>query len=174
MFALPGSVYLYQGEELGLPEVEDIPDERREDPLWWQSGHTDPGRDGCRIPLPWSGSSSPFGFSPADTDVGPWLPQPASWGNVSIESEEADPDSMLQLYRDALRLRTEKLASLNSIRWLESPGDVLAFRRGDVECWVNTGRSDVDLPANQVLLASGPGPYEGVLPTDTAAWLVAS
>src|SRR5207245_2206982 len=73
--ALPGAVYIYQGEELGLWEVEDIPDDLRQDPLWERSGHADPGRDGCRVPLPWSGTEPPFGFSPSGTIAEPWLPQ---------------------------------------------------------------------------------------------------
>jgi alpha-glucosidase len=172
--ALPGSVYLYQAEELGLPEVEDIPTDRREDPIWWQSGHDDPGRDGCRSPMPWSGQEPPFGFSPARASAAPWLPQPEDWATLTVEAEEADPDSMLHLYRDALRIRGDHLTGLSSLEWVDSAEEVLAFRRGDVECWVNTGNSDVTLPDAQVLLASGPGPHEGVLSTDTAAWLVAS
>jgi alpha-glucosidase len=172
--ALPGTVYLYQGEELGLPEVEDIPSDRRDDPIWWQSDKTDPGRDGCRVPMPWSGERPPFGFSPAEATTAPWLPQPEDWATLTVESEEADPDSMLHLYRDALRIRGDHLAGPSSLQWVNSAEEVLAFRRGDVECWVNTSSSDVTLPDAQVLLASGPGPHERVLPTDTATWLVAS
>jgi alpha-glucosidase len=172
--ALPGAVYLYQGEELGLPEVEDIAGDDRDDPIWWQSGYDDPGRDGCRIPLPWHGDEPPFGFSPADALAKPWLPQPDDWAAFTVESEEADQDSMLQLYRDALRFRGEHRTGLSSLHWIDSAEEVLAFRRGDIECWVNIGAADVALPDNQVLRASGPGPHERVLPTDTAVWLVAS
>jgi alpha-glucosidase len=171
--ALPGVAYLYQGEELGLPEVEDIPPDRRQDPTWEMSGHTDPGRDGCRVPLPWSGTESPFGFSPADASGAPWLPQPASWAALTQQSEHDDGHSMLTLYREALALRRDVLEGLDLPAWLESPQGTLAFGRGDVQCWVNTGPSDVRLPEGRVLLASGPGPERGRLPTDTAVWIAA-
>ncbi|MBA2558521.1 MAG: glycoside hydrolase family 13 protein [Propionibacteriales bacterium] len=172
MLSLPGVTYLYQGEELGLPEVEDIASDLRQDPTWEQSGHTDPGRDGCRVPLPWSGTEPPFGFSPEGATAAPWLPQPASWAPIAAERQEGDDQSMLSLYRDALQLRREYLEGLTPPTWLDSPDRTLAFRRGNVQCWVNTGPSDVPLPNGQVLLASGPGPENGVLPTDTAIWLV--
>jgi alpha-glucosidase len=171
--ALPGVAYLYQGEELGLPEVEDIPPDLRQDPTWEMSGHTDPGRDGCRVPLPWSGTEPPFGFSPAGASAAPWLPQPASWAALTQQSEHDDGHSMLSLYRDALARRREVLEGLDLPSWLDSPQGTLAFRRGDVQCWVNTGASEVRLPEGRVLLASGPGPERGLLPTDTAVWITA-
>ena len=168
--ALPGTAYLYQGEELGLEEVEDIPSERRQDPVWWQSDHTDPGRDGCRVPLPWSGQAPPFGFGPAGS-AEPWLPQPAAWAALTAEAEEDAPDSMLSLYRAALRLRRELLPGLGDLVWLDSPQDTLAFAVGGVECWVSTGASDIRLPPARVLLCSGPDAVEGVLGPDSAVWL---
>ncbi|WP_069464106.1 glycoside hydrolase family 13 protein, partial [Actinacidiphila rubida] len=102
--ALPGSLYLYQGEELGLPEVEDIPRDQLQDPMYLRSGGTDPGRDGCRVPLPWAGTATPFGFSP-EGSAAPWLPQPADWSARTAELQAADPDSMLSLYRAALGAR---------------------------------------------------------------------
>ncbi|SDN67236.1 glycoside hydrolase family 13 protein [Actinacidiphila guanduensis] len=104
--ALPGTVYLYQGEELGLPEVEDIPTDKLQDPMYLRSLGTNPGRDGCRVPLPWSGDVPPFGFSPAGA-AEPWLPQPADWAARTAELQAADPASMLSLYRAAVRLRRE-------------------------------------------------------------------
>ena len=101
--ALPGSFYVYQGEELGLPEVEDIPHDRRRDPMWHRSNGVDPGRDGCRIPLPWSGQTQPYGFSPAGAAPS-WLEQPANWGRLTVEAEARDAGSMLALYRAGLRL----------------------------------------------------------------------
>ncbi len=62
--SLPGSAYIYQGEELGLWEVEDIPDSHKHDQMFFRTNGADPGRDGCRVPLPWSGTAAPFGFSP--------------------------------------------------------------------------------------------------------------
>ncbi len=114
--ALPGSLYLYQGDELGLPEVE-LPLELLEDPMHFRSGGVDPGRDGCRVPLPWRGASAPFGFSPAgssDRDgavADPWLPQPAEWAGLTVQAQEADPGSMLWLYRQALRIRKRERAA---------------------------------------------------------------
>ncbi len=101
LLALPGSAFLYQGEELGLPEVEDLPESALQDPIWRRSGHTVRGRDGCRVPLPWSGSEPPFGFGP-DGSV-PWLPQPAAWTSLTADAQADDPASMLSLYREALR-----------------------------------------------------------------------
>ncbi|MBA2445041.1 MAG: glycoside hydrolase family 13 protein [Nocardioidaceae bacterium] len=170
--ALPGTAYLYQGEEFGLAEVEDIPSELRQDPMWWQSGYTDPGRDGCRVPLPWSGDQPPFGFSPEGATKSPWLPQPKSWATRTQEALENDPDSILNLYRAALRLRTELLEGMTPPEWIDSPADVLAFRRGDVECWVNTGDVGIQLPDKRVLLRSDDGVEGGQLPSDAAAWLV--
>lgn len=171
--ALPGTAYLYQGEEFGLQEVEDIPSELRQDPMWWQSGYTDPGRDGCRVPLPWSGDLPPFGFSPEGATQAPWLPQPESWAARTQEALENDPDSILNLYRAALRLRAELLEGLTPPQWIDTPDDVLAFRRGDVECWVNTGDVDIHLPDKKVLLRSDQAVEGGQLSPDGAAWLVA-
>ncbi len=103
--ALPGSFYLYQGEELGLPEVEDLPIDRLQDPMYFRSGGRDPGRDGCRVPLPWSGDSPPYGFSPDGAAAEPWLPQPPDWAPLTADAETADAGSMLSLYRSALRMR---------------------------------------------------------------------
>lgn len=162
--ALPGAVYVYQGEELGLPEVEDLPDDLREDPIWTRSGHTDPGRDGCRVPLPWSGDRPPFGFG-----GDPWLPQPPGWKDLTVEAQDADPGSMLNLYRNALAVRREHLGD-GSLTWLPSPDGVLAFTRDSgLTCVVNLGAEPVPV-TGEALLASGPMPG-GLLPPDTAAWL---
>ncbi|RZQ60621.1 glycoside hydrolase family 13 protein [Amycolatopsis suaedae] len=168
--ALPGVVYVYQGEELGLWEIEDIPGELRQDPVWERSDHADPGRDGCRVPLPWSGSVPPFGFGPDDAEKEPWLPQPAVWSEYTASRQESDPGSMLRLYREGLRLRRECSGELS---WLVGVGgDVLAFRRGeDFACVLNLGAEAVPLPRHRSLLLSS-GPLDGdLLPADTAAWL---
>ena len=167
--ALPGSVYLYQGEELGLPEVEDIPADRLQDPMYFRSGGTDPGRDGCRVPLPWSGSEPPYGFGGAGT----WLPQPAGWGGLTAQAQAADPDSMLSLYRTALRVRrTEAGLGDGPLHWLDAGDGVLAFaREGGFGCVLNISPHPVALPRHRrILLASGPLD-EGLLPQDTAVWL---
>ncbi|SFT65303.1 alpha-glucosidase [Geodermatophilus amargosae] len=171
--ALPGGAYLYQGEELGLPEVEDLPADALQDPTWERSGHTARGRDGCRVPLPWSGQRPPFGFAPAG--VRPWLPQPASWASLTVEAQDADPSSTLSLYREALRLRRE-LLSEEPLTWLDLGADVLAFDRGPaLRCVVNLSAAPVPLAGlGRPLLASEAVGAEAVgdaLAPDTAAWL---
>jgi alpha-glucosidase len=171
--ALPGSVYVYQGEELGLWEVQDIPDELRQDPIWRRSGGADPGRDGSRVPLPWSGQEPPFGFSPPGATAEPWLPQPKEWRDLTVEAESGAPGSMLELYRTALRIRrAEPALGDGPMTWLASADGVLAFDRGDgVRCVANLSGEPAALPADaQVLLASGPL-TDGLLPPDTSAWL---
>lgn len=169
--ALPGTAYIYQGEELGLEEVEALPDEVRQDPTWAQSGFTDVGRDGCRVPLPWSGSVAPYGFSPADSSA-TWLPQPDHWGVHSVDAQDGDPDSFLSLYRAALALRRRLWVDAGNARWLDASGSMLGFARGAAQCWVNTGTVDVPLPEGlSVVLASGPG-VGPALPPDTSVWLV--
>ncbi|MFQ6200515.1 glycoside hydrolase family 13 protein, partial [Streptomyces sp. NPDC000405] len=133
--ALPGGTYIYQGEELGLPEVVDLPESVLQDPVWERSGHTDRGRDGCRVPIPWSGQTAPYGFSPdasgAFEAAAPWLPQPADWAPRTAEAQTGDKTSMLELYRAALRLRHEHPAlGDGTLTWLDdTPARVLAFRR---------------------------------------------
>jgi alpha-glucosidase len=169
---LPGAAYLYQGEELGLWEVEDIPHELRQDPMYERSGYVDPGRDGCRVPLPWSGVEAPFGFSPPGA-AHPWLPQPAAWKDQTVQAQTGDPRSMLELYREALSIRRETRAlGDGEMRWLASEDAVLAFARDPrFVCVVNLSGAAIRLPAHEaVLLASGP--LDGdLLPVDTAAWL---
>jgi alpha-glucosidase len=170
--ALPGGAYIYQGEEFGLAEVEDLPDDVRQDPFWLRSGHTEPGRDGCRVPLPWSGSQPPFGFS-GDGAVPPWLPQPSSWVDRTMRAQAARPDSMLTLYREALRLRrTQPELGDGPMSWLPAGPGVLAFARGagGFACVVNLSGAPTALPAGELVLASDPV-VDGQLPPDTAAWL---
>ncbi|MEU3795582.1 glycoside hydrolase family 13 protein [Streptomyces fructofermentans] len=170
--ALPGSAYLYQGEELGLWEVEDLPEDLLQDPTWQRSGHTDRGRDGCRVPLPWDGDTPPFGFGPEGS--GTWLPQPQAWKSLTAAAQEQDPSSMLALYREALRIRrAEPALGDGSLSWESEPGsDVLSFRRDPgFRCVVNLSPHPVELPAHRVVLLAG-GPLEdGRLPSDTAVWL---
>ncbi|MCW2614865.1 MAG: Alpha-glucosidase/amylase family protein [Frankiales bacterium] len=169
--ALPGGTYVYQGEELGLPEVEDLPDEVRQDPTWERSGRTARGRDGCRVPLPWSGARPPFGFGPDGTT--PWLPQPSAWAACTVQAQLEDPGSVLQLYRAALRLRRSTSAlHLEPLTWLDVGPGVLAFDRGAAfRCVVNLSSGPVPLPGHgRLLLASGPV-LGTELPPDTAAWL---
>jgi alpha-glucosidase len=176
MLALPGGAYIYQGEELGLPEVEDLPDDVLQDPRFEQTGRESRGRDGCRVPIPWSGERPPFGFSPPNTTNPPWLPQPLSWTNLTVEAETGDADSMLELYRNALRIRREHPAlGEGSMRWLEAPDGALVFaREPGFLCMVNLSAGRMRLPDDaQLLVASGPLGTDGQLPPDTTVWLVA-
>jgi len=175
LLALPGSAYIYQGEELGLPEVTDIPDGARRDPQFLRSGGRRPGRDGCRVPLPWTSGGPGYGF----TSGSPWLPQPPGWGSYSVEAQAGDPGSFLSLYREALRLRREHPAlGRGTLRWLGEPdqagrpGALCFAREPGFVFAANLGAAPAPLPPHkQVLLASGP--VGGGLPPDTAAWLAA-
>jgi alpha-glucosidase len=174
LFALPGSAYIYQGEELGLPEVTGIPDADREDPRFFRTGGRVPGRDGCRVPLPWTQGGPDYGFSAAP-DQAPWLPQPPDWGRYSVAAEQAQPDSFLMLYQTALRLRRQHPAlGPGGMRWLDSPADVLSFARDPGFVFTaNVSTEPVPLPAHhEVLLVSEPL-AGGLLPPDAAAWLSA-
>jgi alpha-glucosidase len=153
LLALPGPVFLYEGQELGLEEV-DLPDELRQDPMFTRSGGEWKGRDGCRVPIPWEREL------PAST----WLPQPAAWSALSVEAQREDADSMLSLYRLALRRRPS-----GGFRWRDSEHGVLAFDRGDVTCVVNFGPATVDLPPGRVEIASDAA--DTSLPPNTAAWI---
>lgn len=166
--ALPGTMYVYQGDELGLPEVE-LPREVIEDPMHFRSGGVDPGRDGCRVPLPWAGAAAPFGFGAG----GSWLPQPADWSAYTVAAEEADPGSMLSLYRDALAFRRQSAdLRTGALAWLDVGPDALGFRRGDrLASITNLGSEPISLPPHRgVVLCSAPL-EEGALPPDTTVWL---
>ncbi|MFV2194688.1 glycoside hydrolase family 13 protein [Nocardiopsis sp. LOL_012] len=176
MLALPGSVYLYQGEELGLPEVTDLPEDALQDPTWERSGRTDRGRDGCRVPLPWERGPEPCGFGPEGSE--PWLPVPEGWGELSRAAQKGVPGSTLELYTAALGTRRE-LEALGdgTMTWLDAPEGVLHFEREPgFRCAVNLRREPVEIGAEgTVLLSSVPvdAPAEGslTLPADTTVWL---
>jgi len=140
--------------------------------MWPRSGFVDPGRDGCRVPLPWSGDESPFGFSPPNS-AAPWLPQPADWKDRTVQAQTGDPHSMLELYRDGLRIRrTAAALGDGAMRWLPSAAGVLAFARDPgFVCVANLSTETIDLPQHdEVLLASGQIDGDR-LPPDTTAWL---
>jgi len=193
LFALPGSTYIYQGEELGLPSITGIAAEDRQDPTYFRNAGVDVGRDGCRIPIPWVSNAPSFGFG---TTSASHLPQPREWGNLAVDVESTDPSSTLSLYRNALALR-HKLQTGEALEWLdaEAPNkNVLIFARpsvvGSVEpsrganettgaaggkrwvCATNFGKTPVPMPAGEVILTSSPltGPAE--LPAETTAWLL--
>jgi alpha-glucosidase len=168
-FALPGAVFIYNGAELGLPNV-DLPDEALQDPVWERSGHTERGRDGCRVPVPWEGAAPPFGFSSTETS---WLPMPPEWADRTVEAQIEDVTSTLSLYRSALELRALRPEfSGNEIDWYGSPSGCLAFRRrGGLVCALNATDAPIPLPPGELLLASAPL-VNGELPPNAAAWLV--
>jgi alpha-glucosidase len=169
--ALPGVTFIYNGSELGLPNVDDLPEEVLQDPTWERSGHEERGRDGCRVPLPWEGDKPPFGFGPADTS---WLPIPAAWSEITVEKQLEDVDSVLSLYRRALELRaTRPEFSGTGIDWYGSPPGCLAFRRhGGLICALNATNAPIPMPPGEILLSSVPIDGGRRLPPDAAAWLV--
>jgi alpha-glucosidase len=177
LLALPGPVYLYQGEELGLPEVLDLPDDRRQDPIARRGDGSDLGRDGCRVPLPWSADAPTFGFSPPDAHAEPWLPQPASFAALAADAQSDDPRSTLTLYRQALALRRERIVGApRTVEWLDVAvrDDVVAYRRGDLVMATNFGAEPFVLPPSwgAVLLRSD-GAEGRVLAGSSAVWLEA-
>jgi alpha-glucosidase len=169
LLALPGATCLYQGEELGLPEVLDLPPELRRDPSFHRTGGAVLGRDGSRVPLPWSGEQPPFDFTTAQ----PWLPQPGDWATLTAASQRERPASTLSFYRDALRLRRRLLSGPDDapLRWRESPPGTLVFDRpGAFTCIVNLTADPVTLD-RRPLLVSTEQPDPGRLSSGSAAWL---
>ncbi|KIF74182.1 alpha-glucosidase [Streptomyces sp. 150FB] len=172
MLALPGSAYIYQGEELGLPDVTDLPDEARQDPSYFRADGQDGFRDGCRVPIPWTREGKSYGFGAA----GSWLPQPDDWAELSVEAQTGDPDSTLELYRSALAVRRQHpgLGAGASVRWLEAPEGVLIFGRPGFVCAVNTTDTPVRTDTyGRVLLASAPVTADDAgteLPANTTVW----
>ena len=170
--ALPGGAYVYQGDELGLEEVEDLPEESLQDPTWERSGHTVRGRDGCRVPLPWSGTETPYGFGTVETS--PWLPQPAHWSGRTVEAQSGDPDSHLSLYRTVLAERRSNPAlGDGGLSWVEGTQEgVLAFdREPGFRCVVNFGPEPYALPEDAEVLVASADASAGILGVDEAVWL---
>jgi alpha-glucosidase len=176
MLGLPGAAYLYQGEELGLPDATTLPDEVRQDPGFLRTNGRETGRDGCRIPFPWSASGPTLGFGPTEAA---WLPQPAGYRDLAVDRQEGVPGSTLELYRRLLELRRGYALGSGALRWLEAYADVphvVAYRskgsdREDVSVLVNLGPAPVVLPAGaRVLVTSDDLTADGAVPTDTAVW----
>ncbi|MBM2616622.1 hypothetical protein JIG36_13740 [Actinoplanes sp. LDG1-06] len=180
MLALPGSAYLYAGEELGLPEAT-VPDAARRDPIFFRSGGKRAGRDGCRIPMPWTADAPAAGFSAAGS-AEPWLPLPADWSGYAVDRQLDDPSSTLTMYQQAILLRDLYPALGSGQATVTREGGVvrvdLAAHHGDPEpitCWINMGTETVTVPVHRLLMASAPdlgGPVGGLLmlPPDTAVW----
>jgi alpha-glucosidase len=165
--SLPGAVYIYNGDELGLANVE-LPDDALRDPSWERSGHTMRGRDGERVPLPWSGDRPPYRFTTAATT---WLPMPDDWAGVGACDQASEPRSTLSLYRAALELRRATFAAASpDIEWLDRPDELLGYRRAGVTVLLNAGDEAVALPPGEVLLSSS-ALVDGTLPANTAVWL---
>lgn len=168
MLSLPGSAYLYQGEELGLPEVIELDDHVREDPTFHRTNGAVYGRDGCRVPIPWEAAAPAFGFSSSGDS---WLPQPPHFAGFARDQQQGSPDSTLELYRSALRARDHHNLGMGSVEWLEGyADDVVALRNGPITVIANLGSTAVELPAGEVVVASGPLDGRAV-PTDTTVWL---
>jgi alpha-glucosidase len=173
--ALPGALYLYLGEELGLEEFLDLPDESREDPLFIRTDGAELGRDGCRVPLPWTAdATTSFGFSP--TPAEPWLPQPENWGELSVERQSADNGSMLAWYRTLLAHRRRLTGEFSWVD-LDDPS-CLAFERGGALVVINVGPDAVELPASlvanrEVILRTDSGSSNTGLASDSCMWLAA-
>jgi alpha-glucosidase len=173
MLALPGGAYLYQGEELGLPEHTTLADDVRQDPTWVRSGHQHRGRDGCRVPIPWEADAPSYGFG-----AGPatWLPQPERWRELALDRQRGAAGSTYEMYRAALALRRTHLLGSGSLTWAGGyPEAVLAFTNGDVLVLANTGADPVPLPEGaRVLTSSEPldvtSPGTAAVPGDVTVW----
>ncbi|MFF9072861.1 glycoside hydrolase family 13 protein [Streptomyces sp. NPDC014872] len=172
MLALPGSAYVYQGEELGLPDVTDLPDEVRQDPSFFRAEGQDGFRDGCRVPIPWTRDGGSYGFGSG----GSWLPQPDGWGELSVEAQTGVTGSTLELYRAAIAARRAHpgLGAGASVEWLQAPEGLLILARPGFVCTVNTTDRPVRIPVRgSVLLSSSPVVTDGAeidLPADTTVW----
>ncbi len=167
MLALPGSAYIYQGEELGLPEHVELPDSARQDPTWFRTKHKRYGRDGCRVPIPWEAAAPAYGFSISGES---WLPQPADWAPYARDAQEGIPGSTLETYKAALSLRALHGLGLGNLEWLKGYSkDVIAFHNGDVTVIANLGSKSIPLPAGTILMSSEP--IDSSLPGDTTVWL---
>ena len=158
LLALPGTVFLYQGQELGLEDV-DLPAELRQDPIFRRTEGERLGRDGCRVPVPWSPDAPAFGF----TTGTPWLPMPEEFGAHSVAAQDGQAGSALALFRAAIASRPS-----GALEWLESAAGTLAFARGDTVCVVNVDGDAVPLPEGDLVLRSDSG--TGPLAAGAAAW----
>ena len=169
MLALPGSAYVYQGEELGLPEDIELPDEARQDPTWFRTKGERYGRDGCRVPIPWEAGKPSYGFGPSAKS---WLPQPKDWDVFARDSQAGVEGSTLEMYRTALSLRRAHQLGSGTLEWLDGfRRGVVAFRNGDVLVLANTGKKSITLPEDATILLSSEPIVDGVLPRDTTVWL---
>ncbi len=169
MLALPGSAYLYQGEELGLPEAVDLPDDARQDPTWFRTHGERYGRDGCRVPIPWTADGPSYGFNASGAS---WLPQPAQWAELARDVQRNRPDSTLSLYRSALTERRAHALGTGELQWVDGYGDdVVAFRNGDITVIANVGATPVPLPTGATVVLTSASLEDGAIGSDTTVWL---
>lgn len=166
MLALPGSAYLYQGEELGLPEHTTLPDEVRQDPTWERSQHTERGGTAAGAD-PVGGRHPSYGFGPTDAS---WLPQPPIWAEYALDRQRGVPGSTYELYRTALRLRREHQLGAGALRWLSSGDEVLNFSNGGLAVLTNFGAAPVPLPAGAEVLVTSAPLEDAAVPTDVTVW----
>lgn len=177
--ALPGVLYVYQGDELGLPEYDELPPSAIQDPMYFRYEKVAPGRDGCRVPLPWTiDDSNNFGFSTGDDGQTSWLPQPAGWRDYSVEKQESDKDSMLNLYRQLLASRKSNSdLAAGEFGWLETElaesSEILAFRRGEKFASItNFSATPIELAAGMaVILSSSAQEAPNVVTPETTVWV---
>jgi alpha-glucosidase len=168
MLALPGGAYMYQGEELGLPEAVDIPDDRRDDPTFFRTNGESYGRDGCRVPIPWEDDKPAFGFG---SNVDTWLPQPAVYREYARNLQEGVAGSTLELYKLALALRKQHDLGTGAFQWIEgTPDDVLAFTNGEISVYCNYSDAEFALPAGEIILDSDVS-MEGTLAPAATVWM---
>ncbi len=168
MLAMPGSAYLYQGEELGLPEHTTMPDEARQDPMFQRTHGQQKGRDGCRVPIPWQSDAPSYGFGPTDAT---WLPQPAIYGELALDKQRGVPGSTYEMYRAALRLRAQHRLGAGALAWTVGPDGALAFQNGDVYVLTNFSDTPAALPAGvRPLISSEPLNADGTVPADVTVW----
>ena len=152
MLGLPGSAYLYQGEELGLPEHTTMPDDARQDPTWVRSEHRHRGRDGCRVPIPWEADAPSYGFGPSAKT---WLPQPEVWRQHALDIQRGVTGSTYEFYRAAIELRRSRGLGSGSLTVVDGWGpDVLALQNGEVLILANLGPEPVVLPDGAVVLVA--------------------
>jgi alpha-glucosidase len=183
MLALPGSAYLFEGEELGLPEHTTLPDEVRQDPSFFRTKGAQTGRDGARVPLPWVADAPGYGFATAGSGTGaganaaaaaaPWLPQPESFRDLAVDRQDGVAGSTLEFYRSAIALRRSLGLGAGSLSWLESDPSVLAFENSGVRVVLNFGPRPAQLPKGaDILLASSPDAIRSdALGASHAVWL---
>jgi alpha-glucosidase len=168
MLGLPGASYIFQGEELGLPEHTTIAPEHRQDPTFFRTNGQRVGRDGCRVPLPWEKGNESNGFSQTGKA---WLPQPVSYAELSRDQQEGATGSTLELYKQALQLRKELKLGEGSFDWISKDSD-LSYENGNVIVVHNFGTEPVLLPEGRVLISSAPVTEDGHLMPNDTAWVL--